>query len=62
MDNHRDLMRNFKHERDKVETEYSQLILHQKKKLITHLNVLSVYRVFHNCWNKAIVHKSRILN
>ena len=22
----------------------------------------AVYRVFHNCWNKAIGHKSRILN
>jgi len=21
-----------------------------------------LYRVFHNCWNKAIGHKSRILN
>jgi len=22
----------------------------------------AIYRVFHNCWNKAIGHKSRILN
>jgi len=25
-------------------------------------SILKQYRVFHNCWNKAIGHKSRILN
>ena len=24
-------------------------------------NIVVKYRVFHNCWNKAIGHKSRIL-
>ena len=26
------------------------------------VHIRDEYRVFHNCWNKAIGHKSRILN
>ena len=29
---------------------------------LPHAFYTSMYRVFHNCWNKAIGHKSRILN
>ena len=29
---------------------------------LTPQNAPTIYRVFHNCWNKAIGHKSRILN
>ena len=30
--------------------------------IIMETQICNMYRVFHNCWDKAIGHKSRILN